>query len=119
MKTVFASRTGNVEALIDKLGINDAIRIESGDETVDGDYVIFTYTDGYGEVPFEVDTFLSNNKDALKAVISSGDIGHGEEVFAKAGDVIAEEYGVPCLYKFEHDGTDDDVTNIKNKLAEM
>lgn len=32
MKVVYASRTGNVEALIGKLGITDALHIEDGTE---------------------------------------------------------------------------------------
>ena len=36
MKVVYASRTGNVEALIGKLGITDALHIEDGTEKVSG-----------------------------------------------------------------------------------
>ena len=46
MKVVYASRTGNVEALIGKLGITDALHIEDGTEKVSEDYILFTYTDG-------------------------------------------------------------------------
>ena len=35
MKIVYASRTGNVEILMDKLNINNPTRIMSGDEKVD------------------------------------------------------------------------------------
>ncbi|HAH75574.1 MAG TPA: class Ib ribonucleoside-diphosphate reductase assembly flavoprotein NrdI, partial [Kandleria vitulina] len=35
MKTVFASRTGNVESIIEKLGLIDsALRIEDGSENI-------------------------------------------------------------------------------------
>ena len=47
MKVVYASRTGNVEALIGKLGITDALHIEDGTEKVSEDYILFTYTDGF------------------------------------------------------------------------
>ncbi len=60
MKVVFASRTGNVESIVNKLGVDDLMQIESGNEEVHEDYILFTYTDGYGDVPVEVDDFLSN-----------------------------------------------------------
>lgn len=44
MRLVYASRTGNVEKLISRLGIS-ALKIESGEEKVSGDYVLVTYTD--------------------------------------------------------------------------
>ena len=34
MKVVYASRTGNVESIISKLGIEDALKVEDGSETV-------------------------------------------------------------------------------------
>ena len=81
MKVVYASRTGNVESIISKLGIDDALKIEDGSETIDEDYVLFTYTDGFGDVPYEVDEFL------------------------------------PCLYKVENDGSDEDIEAIKKVIA--
>ena len=60
MKVVYASRTGNVESIIDT---------------------------GYGEA------------------------------YCKAGDVIAEQYNVPCLYKVENDGSDEDIEAIKKVIA--
>ena len=44
MKVVYASRTGNVESIISKLGIEDALKVEDGSETVEEDYILFTYT---------------------------------------------------------------------------
>lgn len=119
MKVMFASRTGNIEAFIDRLELEDVERVESGSENVAEDFIIFSYTDGYGEVPAEIDAFLSNNKGFLKGVIASGDSSHGDEVFAKAADVIAEAYDVPNLYKFENDGTDEDVQKVKAILASL
>ena len=114
MKIVYASRTGNVESIIDRLGV-DALRIEDGSESVSEDYVIFTYTDGYGDVPGEVADFLENNSANVKGVVVSGDTSYGD-AFCGAGDVIAEEYNVPVLYKVENEGTDEDIANIKNAI---
>ena len=112
MKFVYASRTGNVESIVERLGLSDPLKIETGSESCDQDFILFTYTDGYGDVPMEVESFLNSNGDHLKGVIVSGDQGYGE-AFCKAGDVIAEQYNVPCLYKVENDGTDEDIEEIK------
>lgn len=69
---VYASRTGNVAALIEKLRI-EAMPISDGNERVEEDYILFTYTDGYGDIPMEVDTFLQNNPTHIKGVVCSGD----------------------------------------------
>lgn len=115
MKIVYASRTGNVESIIDRLGV-DALRIEDGSESISEDYILFTYTDGYGDVPVEVEDFLSANGSHIKGVVVSGDTGYGE-AFCQAGDTISEEYNVPCLYKVENDGTDEDLEKIKEAIA--
>ncbi|MFV0393385.1 MAG: class Ib ribonucleoside-diphosphate reductase assembly flavoprotein NrdI [Coprobacillaceae bacterium] len=118
MKVVYVSRTGNVEAVIGKLGLNDAVKVETGDEAVNEDFVLITYTDGYGDVPMELESFLPNHKDLIKAVIVSGDLGY-DDAYCVAGDKIAEEYNIPCLYKFENDGTDEDITKIKEAIASL
>ena len=69
MTYVYASRMGKTEKLIEKLAI-DAMKIENGTETVKGDYILFTYTDGNGVVPNIVESFLENNPDGLKGVVA-------------------------------------------------
>ena len=44
MKYVYASRMGKTEKLIGKLAL-DAMKIENGTETAEGDYILFTYTE--------------------------------------------------------------------------
>ena len=66
MKIVYASRTGHVEILMNKLNINNPTRIMSGDEKVDEDFLLFTYTDGYGDIPAEVETFLEHHVSYIK-----------------------------------------------------
>ena len=71
MTYVYASRMGKTEKLIEKLAI-DAMKIENGTETVKGNYILFTYTDGNGVVPNIVESFLENNPDGLKGVVAGG-----------------------------------------------
>jgi protein involved in ribonucleotide reduction len=115
MKYVYASRTGNVESIIGRLGI-DALRIESGSESVDEPFILFTYTDGYGDIPGEVEDFLLANGDKIQGVVVSGDQGYGE-AFCQAGDKIAETYGCDVLYRVENDGTEEDIAKIAEVIA--
>ena len=115
MKFAYASRTGNVQSIIDALGI-EALQIVGGDEFIDEDFILFTYTDGYGDVPFEVDAFLANHGDKLKGVVVSGDTGYGE-AYGLAGDKIAEQFNVPLLYKVENGGTEEDLAAIKAAIG--
>lgn len=115
MKYVYASRTGNVEKLIKTLGFN-AEKIETGDEKVNEDFILFTYTDGHGIVPEVVEHFLKTNGEHLKNVVAAGNSTRHPETFAFAGDVLAKEYDVKCLYKLDGEATDEDVAAIKALL---
>lgn len=117
MKIVYASRTGNVASIVSQLPY-DALCIQNGNETIAEDYILFTYTDGFGDVPLEAESFLSANAAFLKGVIVSGDTGYGE-AYCMAGDKIAEQYDVDCLYKVENAGTDDDLEKIREILAKL
>lgn len=112
MKVIYASRTGNVESIVNTIGL-DAIDINTI-SAAEEDYILFTYTDGAGDIPYEVETFLAegNNASLLKGVIASGDPMYGEENFCASGDKIAAMYGVPCLYKVLNEGTDEDYAQI-------
>ena len=115
MKYAFASRTGNVEEIINSLGI-DALRINDGSESIDEPFILFTYTDGYGDVPAEVDSFLMANGSLIQGVVCSGDTGYGE-AYCQAADKISEDYGCEILYKVENAGTPEDIENIKKSIG--
>ena len=108
MKYAFASRTGNVEEIISSLGI-DALRI-------DEPYILFTYTDGYGDVPAEVENFLMANGTLIQGVVCSGDTNYGD-AYCQAADKISEDYGCEILYKVENSGTPEDIENIKKAIG--
>ena len=93
MKIVYASRGGNTESLVEKCGYKDALKIDTWNEEVKENYCLFTYTDGYGDIPYEVETFLSNNSSNLKAVVCTGNTSFGD-AFCGAGDKISEEHNV-------------------------
>lgn len=115
MNFVYASRMGKTEKLVNKLALN-AMKIEDGTETAEGDFILFTYTDGKGIVPKAVAKFLENNSDKLKGVIAGGSKERHADTFCWAGDIIAEKYQVPCLYKVDGQGTDEDIEEIKKAI---
>lgn len=118
MKVVFASRTGNVESFVEKLGVTDVFQIQDGSESVEEKFVLITYTDGYGDVPEEVNAFLENNHNNLVAVAASGSKGYGE-AYCLSADVISEKYNVPIIIKFEDDGTNEDVKLFIDELSKF
>ena len=99
MKYAYASRTGNVEEIVNSLGI-DALRIDDGSENMDEPYILFTYTDGYGDVPAEVESFLMANGTLIQGA-----------------DKISDDYGCEILYKVENSGTPEDIENIKKVIG--
>lgn len=111
MKYVYASRMGHVEQLVNALQL-DALKIVNGDEIMDEDFILFTYTDGNGIVPASVVSFLENNNTLLKGVVASGSMERHADTFAWAGDIIAKQYQVPCLYKVNGSGTKEDQDKI-------
>ena len=115
MKYAFASRTGNVEAIVNSLGI-DALRIDDGSENINEPFILFTYTDGYGDVPAEVENFLMVNGTLIQGVVCSGDTGYGD-AYCQAADKISEDYGCEILYKVENSGTPEDIENIKKVIG--
>lgn len=38
------------------------------------------------------------------------------DTYCFAGDIIAKEYNVPCLYKVDGSGTDEDVESIRKLI---
>ncbi len=112
MKIYYASRMGKVEKLA-KAICEEAIKIESQELQVNEDFILFTYTDGAGIVPPMVEEFLKHNAQHLKGVVVSGSMERHANTYCFAGDIIAKEYNVPCLYKVDGAGTQVDIDAIK------
>jgi len=113
MKVYYASMTGNVRRFVGKIGV-EAIDITS-DAIPKEPFVLITYTFGFGEVPKEVDAWLTRNYKLLRGVVVSGNRNWGDN-YGKAGDLISQQYGVPLLHKFELAGTDEDVRIFNERL---
>ena len=118
MKYAYASKTGHVEKIVGRLGL-DALKIVDGTEKIDGDYVIFTYTCGKGKTPKPVLAFLENNP-RVKAVVGSGSTAKSHiETFNFGAENISRDYNVPVLAKLNGAGTDEDLELIKTELAKL
>ncbi|WP_043902096.1 class Ib ribonucleoside-diphosphate reductase assembly flavoprotein NrdI [Candidatus Mycoplasma haematominutum] len=118
MNLWFASRTGQVEQIVSKLQFNNVLRINSGDEIASQEYILLTYTDGFGEVPGIVSKFLAKNHLFLRGVAGSGNRNFGKN-FCKSAFTIRDKYKVPLLMTFDLQGSDNDLENFKKILLEF
>ncbi len=116
MKIVYMSLTGNVRNFVGKLGVEDALEIVTGDETIDEDFVLVTHSPDAGEIPYEVEDFMEEHADFCKGVAASGDRAYGDD-YTLVAETISEEYGVPIVHRFELDGTDEDVDVVKKFIG--
>jgi protein involved in ribonucleotide reduction len=123
----FSNYSGFTDKFVMKLGL-EAVRIplktvEAATFEVDTEFVLVTPTygaNGRDFVPKQVIKFLNNtkNRELLRGVIGSGNRNFLDD-YAKAADVVSAKCHVPLLYRFELDGTPDDVDNILTGLKKF
>lgn len=123
----FSSVSENTHRFVTKLGL-DAHRIplRRGEDplvmTQEHVLVLPTYGggNGHGAVPKQVIAFLNDprNRGLLRGVIAAGNTNFHES-YCLAGDVVAAKCDVPLLYRFELLGTDQDVTRVREGLAQF
>lgn len=116
MLVVYASKTGNVKRFAEKLEDIEVMSIYEYD--CDKPFVLLTYTDGFGEVPKEVEEFLNANHKKLIAVGASGNRNWGSN-FALSANKISHKYNVPILLKFELAGGKGDVEKFKERVQRI
>lgn len=114
MLVVYYSLTGNIKRFLDKTHYKNIISLKDADN-ISEPYVLVTNTLGFGEVPPKVTNFLKNNSSYLKGVISSGNRNWGQN-FAKAGDIISNQYKVPLLMKIELHGNEKDINLFNERI---
>ncbi|WP_313557698.1 class Ib ribonucleoside-diphosphate reductase assembly flavoprotein NrdI [Miniimonas arenae] len=124
----FSSVSENTHRFVERLGLPaHRIPVRRTDPPLhaDEEYVLLlpTYGGGNGErgaVPRQVIAFLNDegNRALLRGVIAAGNTNFGE-AFCRAGDIVAAKCGVPYLYRFELLGTDQDVTRVREGLAQF
>lgn len=108
----YASRTGNVRYIVSRLQL-PAIEIEEGVELTKP-FLLFTYTDGLGDIPGTVKQFMETNGAYCQGVIASGNSNFGHRVFGGAGDAVARQWQVPLVRKIDMRGFADDYEAIRS-----
>jgi len=108
----FASRTGNIRYIVSRLRL-PAFEIDPS-RTIAEPYLLFTYTDGLGEVPEPVKRFMERNGAYCRGVIVSGNSNFGQRAFGGAGEKIARQWGIPLVRKIDMRGFPDDYEAIRN-----
>lgn len=116
MVVVYDSKTGNVKRFVQKLKlpavqIHDSLKLEEP-------FVLVTYTTGFGQVPERVAAFLRDNHELLLGVSASGNRNWGDK-FARSADLIAEQYAVPVISKFELSGTWGDAERFNQEVSRV
>ncbi|HWK19284.1 MAG TPA: class Ib ribonucleoside-diphosphate reductase assembly flavoprotein NrdI [Microbacteriaceae bacterium] len=125
----FSSVSGNTKRFVKKLqayrseGPAGEIPLHSNERPLKATrpYVLVLPTygagDGPGAVPKQVIKFLNDpdNRALIRGVVVGGNTNFGK-AFGLAGDIIAAKTGVPCLYRFEVFGTQDDVEAVAEGL---
>lgn len=106
----FASRTGNVRYIVSRLGL-PAVEIDDHSRIAEP-FLLFTYTDGLGEVPSQVRKFMEESGAYCRGVVVSGNSNFGR-CFGGAGHAIAEKWQVPLVRKLELRGFPEDYEAIK------
>lgn len=109
----YESFTGNVRRFIGKVGL-PAVELSEA-VTPAHPFVIVTYTINFGQVPVLTADWLARHSDKLIGVASSGNRVWGAN-YAKAADIISEQYGVPIIGKFELAGTAEDVRQFTERM---
>lgn len=119
VKIVYASRKGNVEALVGKFDFEAPLKLKDGQERVDEDFVIFFYNDGRGDMPKLVETFLDNNRAHLRGVVGSGSMQYHADTFNYGAIKASEKYNVPLLGQVDGQGNKYDVIEIRGKIKAL
>jgi len=72
---------------------------------------------GQGAVPKQVIKFLNHpgNRELIRGVVAGGNTNFGK-AYGLAGDIVAAKCHVPCLYRFEVFGTQDDVEAVEQGM---
>lgn len=107
---VYASRTGNVKYIVDKLKL-PSVNIKDVD-MINENFILFTYTDGLGLVPPLVEEFLLLNHSKCVGVIASGNKNFGNNNFCGSADKINHKYGIPIIRKLDLRGQPSDYEYI-------
>jgi protein involved in ribonucleotide reduction len=107
---IYASRTGNVRFIVQKLGC-PALELKDASD-VTQPFILFTYTDCLGNIPLQVKDFLQQHATLCTGTFVSGNRNFGP-LFAGAGKEIQQQFGIPTLYSVDLRGFPSDYEAMK------
>ena len=116
MLVYYSSFSGNVRRFADRLPAHFEVYSIDEHPKAAGPFILLTYTFGFGIVPEPVEKWLKENGDLIRGVAASGNRNWGG-FYGRAGDIIAAQYHVPLLLKFELSGTQSDTEELIRKAA--
>lgn len=113
---VYASRTGNVRHIVNKLEDVDSVEISNG-LIVKQPYILFTYTDNLGGIPQVVIDFLKSgdNSKYIKGVIASGNRNFGHDYFCASATKISSWLKVPIIRTIDLRGEVEDIEEVNKQ----
>lgn len=119
MTIYYDSKTGNVQRFVNKIRACtnwECIKI-SDDVSVSQYGHLITYTTQMGSVPESTLRFMEQHSAYIESVSSSGNKNWGI-YYAKAANLIADQYKIPVILKFELAGLNSDVNMFIKKIQQ-
>lgn len=116
---VYFSGTGQTEKLVNKINPDNSfetLRVKTGKEVINRDYILITPTYMKGEMPVQIKKLINNNHPP-KEVIGTGNKQWGK-FFCGAGRTISNMFNIPLIAKVEQSGHFNEVENILNYFKE-
>lgn len=112
----YYSITGNTRSFAERFTeLSNVYQIPTSENYPTQEFIIFTPTYNFGEVPAPVSRFLDAHSDKLVGVVAFGNRNWGG-YYARAGELIAHNYNVPLLKRIELRGTNKDYEFVKELL---
>lgn len=112
---LFASRTGNIRHVVEKLHeLDSSIRSKDIDEVseVKEPFYLFTYTDLFGEVPKPVKEFMALHHTFCVGIIGSGNTNWGHANFCGGARKLSNLYRIPIIDKLDVRGDESNYEHI-------
>lgn len=110
----YYSMTGKVEKFVKNLYYSHVVDITTK-PTMANHFVLITPTVNFGEIPAPVQFFMKNNYINCLGISGSGNTNWGKN-YCNAVTLLAKQYNIPIINKFELSGTEQDLRIFKNRL---
>ena len=110
----YYSMTGKVEKFVNNLYYPHVLDITT-ESNIATPFILITPTVNFGEIPAPVQFFMKNNYKHCLGISGSGNKNWGSN-YCNATNLLAKQYNIPIINKFELSGTEQDVIIFKNRL---